>query len=104
MAKSPGARPTAQKPKTPATARPAATPLASPAAVVAPEPAKKRTSLPQFLREVRAEARKITWTSRKETMITSTMVLIMVVVVSVFLSLVDLILRFGISGILKLGS
>ena len=105
MAKTPGARPTAQKSKTPATRPATASPGAASAAVVAPpEPAKKRTSLPQFFREVRAEARKVTWTSRKETWITSVMVLIMVVVVSLFLSLVDLILRLGISGILKLGS
>ena len=65
---------------------------------------KKRTSPAQFFREVRAEARKVTWTSRKETWITSVMVLIMVVVASLFLSITDLVLRFGISGILKLGS
>jgi preprotein translocase subunit SecE len=104
MAKSTGVRPTTQKPKTPAPSRPATAPVVASAAVAAPEPPKKRTSLPQFLREVRIEARKITWTSRKETMITSSMVLIMVVVVSLFLSLIDQILRFGITGILKLGS
>jgi preprotein translocase subunit SecE len=86
-------------------ARPAAAAPAASPSVVAPEaPAKKRTSPAQFFREVRAEARKITWTSRKETWITSVMVLIMVVVASLFLSLVDLILRFGISGVLRLGS
>ena len=103
MAKSPGARPTAQKSKTPA-ARSAATSVVAPAAAGPEAPAKKRVSLPQFFREVRAEARKITWTSRKETWITSVMVLIMVVVASIFLSLVDLVLRFGISGLLRLGT
>jgi preprotein translocase subunit SecE len=48
-------------------------PLAAPAAP------KKRTNPVQFFREVRAEARKITWTTRKETWITSVMVFIMVV-------------------------
>ncbi len=104
MAKSTGARPTAQKPKT-SVARPAAAaPAVSPSVVAPDAPAKKRTSPAQFFREVRAEARKISWTSRKETWITSVMVLIMVVVASLFLSLVDLILRFGISSLLKLGS
>ncbi len=104
MAKSPGNRPTAQKSKTPVARPAAATPAVAPA-VAAPEATpKKKTSLPQFFREVRAEARKITWTSRKETWITSVMVLIMVVVASLFLSLVDLVLRFGISGLLRLGS
>jgi preprotein translocase subunit SecE len=77
--------------------------MAAPGAVAAEAP-KKKTSPAQFAREVRAEARKITWTSRKETWITSVMVLIMVVVASVFLSLVDLVLRFGISGLLRLGT
>ena len=103
MAKSPGARPTAQKPQTPAV-RPAAGSPAATATASSSQPVKRRTSLPQFAREVRAEFRKVTWTSRKETWITSVMVLIMVVVASLFLSITDLVLRFGISGILKLGS
>ena len=104
MAKSPGGRPTAQKNRTPAVKPAAASPTIAPA-VVAPEaPAKRRISPAQFFREVRAEGRKITWTSRKETWITSVMVLIMVVVASLFLALTDMILRIGITGILKLGS
>jgi preprotein translocase subunit SecE len=41
------------------------------------------------MREVRAETRKVTWTSRRETWITSVMVLIMVVVSSIFFMVVD---------------
>jgi preprotein translocase subunit SecE len=102
MAKTPGARPTAQKTRT-VQAKPAGTTpaVASAAQVEAP---KKRTSLPQFIAEVRAEARKVTWTSRKETWITSVMVLIMVVTASLFLFVVDLVLRLGIGAIIKLGS
>jgi preprotein translocase subunit SecE len=104
MAKPPGARPTAQKSKT-SLAKPAAAPSAvAAAAAAAAAPAKKRTSLAQFVREVRVEARKVTWTSRKETWITSVMVLIMVVTASLFLFVVDLVLRFGIGAIIKLGS
>ena len=103
MAKPRGPKPPAvQKPKTPAAAPAAASQVASAQATL--EPPKKRVSPGQFFREVRTEARKISWTSRKETWITSVMVLIMVVAASLFLALVDLILRFGISGILKLGS
>ena len=58
----------------------------------------------QFFREVRAEARKITWPSRRETWITSVMVLIMVVIMSVFFFVVDLVLSFGVTQILKLGA
>jgi preprotein translocase subunit SecE len=101
MAKTPGSRPNAQKTKT-APAKPAASAAVS-ASVEAPA-RKKRTSPAQFFNEVRAEARKVTWTSRKETWITSVMVFIMVVVVSVFLFVVDLVMNFGVNGIIKLGS
>ncbi|RAK61965.1 preprotein translocase subunit SecE [Phenylobacterium kunshanense] len=71
---------------------------------VAADAPKKKTSLPQFAREVRAEARKITWTSRKETWITSVMVAIMVVIASVFFGIVDFGLRVGVAQILKLAN
>ena len=61
-------------------------------------------SFAQFIREVRAEARKITWTTRKETWITSVMVLIMVVMTATFFFIVDLLLSFGVSQILKLST
>jgi preprotein translocase subunit SecE len=102
MAKTPGSRPNAQKSKS-APAKPAANAVASSASVEAPAP-KKRVSPAQFFNEVRAEARKVTWTSRKETWITSVMVVIMVVVVSLFLFLVDFVLNLGVNGIIKLGS
>ena len=103
MAKTPGSRPNAQKSKTASGKPVASTAVASAASVEAPAP-KKRVSPAQFFAEVRAEARKVTWTSRKETWITSVMVFIMVVVVSVFLFLVDLVLNLGVNGIIKLGS
>jgi len=102
MAKTPGSRPNAQKSKS-VPAKPAANAVASSASVEAPAP-KKRVSPAQFFNEVRAEARKVTWTSRKETWITSVMVVIMVVVVSLFLFLVDFVLNLGVNGIIKLGS
>jgi preprotein translocase subunit SecE len=55
----------------------------------APAPAKKKTSLPQFASQVRAEMRKIVWPSRKETWITSVMVFIMVLLASAFFWIVD---------------
>ena len=65
--------------------------------------AKKPINPLQFFREVRAEARKITWPSWRETWITSLMVLIMVVITAIFFFLVDLVLSLGITQILKLG-
>ena len=43
----------------------------------------------QFFTEVRAEATKVTWPTRKETLITTAMVFIMVVVASIFFVIVD---------------
>ena len=42
-----------------------------------------------FMQEVRHEAAKITWPSRKEVLITTVMVLIMVAFASIFFLLVD---------------
>ncbi len=65
---------------------------------------KKKTPLPQFFREVRAEGRKITWTSRKETWITSVMVAIMVALAATFFWIVNMILQFGITQLLKIST
>jgi preprotein translocase subunit SecE len=56
--------------------------------------AKPKTSPLQFMREVRAEARKVTWATRNETMISTVFVLIMVVIAALFFFLVDSLLRF----------
>ncbi len=65
---------------------------------------KKRVSPLQFFREVRAEAKKISWPSRRETWITTVMVMIMVVVTSIFFFVVDFGLSLGVSQLLKLGN
>jgi preprotein translocase subunit SecE len=57
----------------------------------------------QFLQEVRAEAAKVTWPSRRETMITSILVVVMVVFASLFFLGVDAALRVGVRFILSLG-
>ncbi|MEA2952880.1 MAG: preprotein translocase subunit SecE, partial [Alphaproteobacteria bacterium] len=38
----------------------------------------------KFMQEVRAEAQKVTWPSRRETLITTAMVFVMVTVASIF--------------------
>ena len=76
--------------------------MTSPAASA--QPPRKKTSIAQFAREVRAEGRKITWTSRKETWITSVMVAIMVVMAALFFTVVDLGLSAGVNQILKLAN
>ncbi len=78
-----------------------------PAAAAAPaKPAapKKPFNPAQFFREVRAEARKISWTTRRETWITSVFVLIMVVVASMFFFGVDVVLSWLVNQLLKLAT
>ena len=50
---------------------------------------KKRTGPVEFVNQVRAEGRKVTWTSRQETIAATIMVLIMVVLASVFFLVPD---------------
>jgi preprotein translocase subunit SecE len=73
-------------------------------ATPASETPKKRVSLLQFFREVRVEARKISWTSRRETWITSVMVFIMILLTAFFFVVVDLGLRAVMQFILKIGT
>lgn len=44
----------------------------------------------QFIQQVRAETAKVVWPSRRETMLTTVMVLIMSAIAAVFFFLVDL--------------
>ena len=53
-----------------------------------------------FIQQVRDEAAKVTWPSRKETMISTAMVLVMVVAASVFFLVVDFFLKLGVDKIL----
>ena len=57
----------------------------------------------EFIQQVRAEAAKVTWPSRRETMITTLMVLIMVVLASVFFVAVDQMIRLAVTFVLGLG-
>ncbi|GGF79609.1 protein translocase subunit SecE [Paracoccus acridae] len=56
----------------------------------------------QFINQVRAEAAKITWPTRREVVTTTIMVLILAAIFSIFFSLVDLAIRFGITEGLRL--
>jgi preprotein translocase subunit SecE len=77
----------------------------TPVAVAAAPAVPRRAFNPvQFLREVRVEWRKVTWTTWKETWITSVMVGIMVVMTAVFFFGVDEVLSLGMRGILKLAN
>jgi preprotein translocase subunit SecE len=54
----------------------------------------------EFLREVRDEARKVTWPTRREMAISTIMVVIMVVVASIFFLGVDALLKVVVDKIL----
>jgi len=51
----------------------------------------------QFLREVKVELKKVTWPSRKQTMGSTLVVIILVMIISLFLGVVDI----GLSGIIR---
>ncbi len=72
-------------------------------AAAAPAAPKKPFNPGLFFKEVRQEARKITWTSREETWITTVMVLIMVILASVFFFVVDGALGYLTSLLTKIG-
>ena len=59
-----------------------------------------KTNPVEFLQEVREEACKITWPTRKETMITTVMVMIMVALAAVFFLIVDMGLQWGVNKVL----
>jgi preprotein translocase subunit SecE len=57
----------------------------------------------QFLQEVRSEAKKVVWPTRRETMITSGLVILMVLASSLFFVVVDWVLRMGVGLMLRIG-
>ena len=57
----------------------------------------------QYIREVRREVSKVTWPSRKETIVTTTMVFVMAFVAAIFFFGVDMILSTLVRFVLGLG-
>ncbi|MGC2857101.1 preprotein translocase subunit SecE [Novispirillum sp. DQ9] len=62
-----------------------------------------KTNPGQFVRQVRQEGAKVTWPTRKETMISTIMVFIMVVLAALFFLLVDWLLATGVKLVFGLG-
>jgi len=56
----------------------------------------------KFIKEVRQEIGKVTWPTRKETIVTTAMVFVMVFILSLFFLGVDQLLSYGIKLILGL--
>ena len=57
----------------------------------------------QFIQEVRQEATKVTWPTRRETLITTGLVIAMVILTSLFFLAVDEVLQLTVRFILNVG-
>ena len=57
----------------------------------------------QFVQEVRQEAAKVTWPTRKESGISTAMVFVFVIVSALFFMLVDWLLQIGVRAVLGFG-
>ncbi len=55
-----------------------------------------------FFQQVRAEASKVTWPTRRETTITTLMVFVMVIIAAIFFFVVDQFLGWGVGALLAL--
>ena len=62
-----------------------------------------KTSPAQFIQQVRQEAAKVTWPTRKETMISTGMVFLMVFLAAIFFFVVDQFMAWGVRMIFGLG-
>ena len=55
----------------------------------------------EFMQQVRAEGAKVTWPSRRETLITTAMVFVFAIIASLFFLLADQVIRFTLSTLLN---
>ncbi|MBB3067010.1 MULTISPECIES: preprotein translocase subunit SecE [Limibacillus] len=62
-----------------------------------------KTNVAQFFREVRQEASKVTWPTRRETTVSTIMVFVMVFLAAIFFFLVDQVLAFAVKLLLGIG-
>jgi preprotein translocase subunit SecE len=62
-----------------------------------------KTSPVEFFQQVRQEVSRVTWPTRKETMVTTAMVFVMVFIAAAFFFLVDQVFSAGVRLIFGLG-
>ena len=65
---------------------------------------KKKTSPAQFVRQVRQEILKVTWPEKKDTFMSSAIVIILIILFSLFFLLTDQIWSFSIKKIIQIGA
>jgi len=61
-----------------------------------------KTSPMEFIRQVQAETRKVVWPTRRETIMTGVMVMIMTVILAVFFFAIDKVFDMGVEFLLSL--
>ena len=64
----------------------------------------ERTNPFAFLQQVRAEAAKVVWPSRRETAVSTAMVVVMAFLAAIFFLLADQVISYGVSFLLGIGS
>ena len=62
-----------------------------------------KTNAAEFIQQVRQEVARVTWPSRKETMVTTAMVFVMVFIAAAFFFLVDQVFSAGVRLLFGLG-
>lgn len=60
-----------------------------------------RTNPLQFMQQVRAEIAKVVWPTRRETLLTTAMVLVMATLTAIFFFIVDFLIRNGLEMTLR---
>ena len=64
----------------------------------------KKTNPAQFVRQVRQELSKVTWPEKKDTFISSVIVIVLIMLFSIFFLLTDQIWSFAIKKIIQFGA
>ena len=55
----------------------------------------------QYIQQVRSEVSKVVWPTRREVLLTTGMVVALAALMALFFSLVDLVIRFGLTNVLS---
>tara|TARA_B100001175_G_C19023958_1_gene409388 strand:+ start:54 stop:269 length:216 start_codon:yes stop_codon:yes gene_type:complete len=65
---------------------------------------KKKTSPALFVRQVRQEMQKITWPQRRDTFMSSAIVIVLIIIFSLFFLLTDQVWSYLIKKVIQIGS
>ncbi|UMM64236.1 Protein translocase subunit SecE [Aristophania vespae] len=68
-----------------------------------PAPRGSSFNLIKYFADVRAEARRVTWPTRRNTIVTTGAVLVMVAITCIFFFIVDQVIGLGIRGLFGVG-